>query len=77
LEFWQNTTQFWRVVRETWERKLATSNDLKIIQEVDDTFLFMRLFNLSSRYEQGDEEALGEVMGIIDTHTQIVRGSVR
>ena len=77
LEFWQNTTQFWRVVRETWERKLATSNDLKIIQKVDDTFLFMRLFNLSSRYEQGDEEALREVMGIIDTHTQIVRGSVR
>ena len=76
MEFWQDTTQFWRVVRDTWDRKLTTSNNLKILQEVDGAFLFMRLFDLSSRYGQGDRKALGEIGNIIDTHSQVVRISV-
>ena len=77
LDFWQNTSQFWQVVRETWDRTLTTSNRLKIVQEVDGAYLFVRLFELSSRYEQGDEKALGEVKNVIDTHSEIVRVSIR
>ena len=76
VEFWQDTTQFWRVVRDTWDRKLTTSNNLKILQEVDGAFLFMRLFDLASRYGQGDGKALGEIGDIIDTHSKVVRISV-
>ena len=33
----------------------------------------MRLFELSARFEKGDEQALDEISSIIDTHSQVVK----
>ena len=73
VEFWKKTGRFWQIVRDGWDSKLAASNNLRLFPKVDESYLFMRLFELSARFEKGDEQALDEISSIIDTHSQVVK----
>ena len=69
--FWQNTEDFWKEVRKQWNKKLDESNNFKLIKEIDGQNLFMRLFELSDRYEKGNKEAIKEIASIVEQHSEI------
>ena len=69
MKFWQSTDAFWKEVREEWARKMNTSKNFKLITDVDGHNIFMRLFQLSYNYEQGNYDAIESISAIIGAHS--------
>ena len=68
--YWQKTEFFWQEVRKQWNKKLDTSNSFKLIKIINDQMLFVRLFDLANRYENGDKEVINEIPIIIEEHSE-------
>ena len=70
-DYWKNTQKFWRVVRETWNKKLDNSKTFKLQSEVDGEMLFSKLFMMADQYEQGEKEVLNNIEDIVKIHSTI------
>ncbi len=68
LEFWNNTNLFWREVRSQWSNKIESSVKFKLIPVVEGKILYLRLFELSKSYENGDLNSLSKISQIIEEH---------
>ena len=69
-EYWKNTQNFWRVVRETWNKKLDNSKVFKLQSEVDGGILFNKLFMMSDEYAQGKVEVINNIESIVRIHSK-------
>ena len=68
-EYWQDTQNFWRVVREAWSNKLDNSKFFKLQSEVGGELLFSKLFMMADQYAQGEVEVLNDIEGIVKLHS--------
>ena len=67
--YWDKTKIFWKQVRGVWSKKLKNSKTIRVIDEIDNTPLFSRLFSLADDFSNGKENAINGIDEIINEHT--------
>ena len=68
--FWETTYPFWEEVRSQWDKKLNTSKTFKLKKEVNGANLFVRLFELSNKYQNGDLDSINKIQKIVEEHSE-------
>ena len=71
-EFWETTNPFWEEVRSQWGKRLNKSKTFKLKKEVNGKNLFVRLFELSNNYQNGDLDSINKIKTIIEEHSEIL-----
>ena len=69
-EFWETTYPFWEEVRSQWDKKLNTSKTFKLKKEVNGANPFVRLFELSNKYQNGDLDSINKIQKIVEEHSE-------
>jgi len=59
--YWRATGPFWKVVREAFNAKLASSKALKVETRCEQTPVFMALFQYAAEIEGGAKRTPGEM----------------
>ena len=68
-DYWDNTNNFWRKVREAWNKEINNSQSFKLYKEVDGEILFSKLFLMAEQYAEGDISVLNQIKNIIEVHS--------
>ena len=71
-EFWETTYPFWEEVRNQWDKRLNKSKTFKLKKEVNGKNLFVRLFELSNNYQNGDLDSINKIKTIVEEHSEIL-----
>jgi hypothetical protein len=53
--YWQRTAEFWRDVRDAWDRIYAQRDELELAERVDGRALFERMFDYAGRLDSGED----------------------
>ena len=69
-DYWGNTKNFWREVREAWNNKIDNSKSFKLFKEVNGEILFSKLFTMAEQYAEGDTSVLNQIKDIIEIHSE-------
>ena len=68
--YWDETSEFWRKVREVWSEKIEKSKKIKVNSDVDGNILFVKLFGLADDYLNGNLDAIEEIETTIEEHIE-------
>ena len=63
---------FWEEVRNQWDKRLNKSKTFKLKKEVNGKNLFVRLFELSNNYQNGDLDSINKIKTIVEEHSEIL-----
>ena len=66
--YWDETSFFWKKVKEVWGREIESSKKIKVNFEIDGNTLFSRLFELADEYRNGDLDTIEKVEIVILEH---------
>ena len=66
--YWDETSYFWKKVKEVWWREIESSKKIKVNFEIDGNTLFSRLFELADEYRNGDLDTIEKVEIVILEH---------
>ena len=69
-DYWDNSNNFWRVVRDAWNKKLDESKNFKLQNEVEGEILYSKLFMMADKYVQGEVEVIKEIQGVIEKYSK-------
>ena len=72
IAYWDRTRDFWNEVRNQWDKKIDKSNNFKLKREVNGRSHIMRLFELASNYEKGDNKIIDNI-NLILRNTQLLK----
>mgnify|MGYP001181218388 CR=1 FL=1 len=68
--YWDETSDFWKKVREVWSEKIEESKKVKVNSDIDGNILYSRLFGLANDYRNGDLDKIEEIETIIEEHVE-------
>ena len=68
--YWDETSDFWKMVREAWSEKLKKSKKIKVNSDIDGNILFARLFKLANEHSKGNLDAIDNIESIIEEHIE-------
>jgi len=66
--YWDETSNFWKKVKEVWGREIESSKKIKVNFEIDGNTLFSKLFELADEYRNGDLDTIEKVEIVILEH---------
>ena len=68
--YWDETSDFWKKVREVWSEKIEKQKKIKVNSDVGGNILFARLFGLADDYKNGNLDAIEKIETTIDEHIE-------
>ena len=68
--YWDETSKFWKKVREVWSEKIDQSKIVKVTSDVGGNMLFARLFGLADDYRNGKLDKIEKIETIIEEHVE-------
>ena len=71
-KYWSNTSDFWSLVRNEWNRALRSFERLSIKKRVDDEPLFVKIFDMAEKVNQGHQKSIDLVLEVREVITQHV-----
>jgi hypothetical protein len=68
--YWDETSEFWKKVREVWSEKIDQSKIVKVTSNIGGNMLFARLFGLADDYRNGKLDKIEKIETIIEEHIE-------
>ena len=68
--YWDETSKFWKKVREVWSEKIDQSKIVKVTSDIGGNMLFARLFGLADDYRNGKLDKIEKIETIIEEHIE-------
>ena len=68
--YWDETSDFWKKVREVWGNKIQKTKKIKVNTEYDGNLLFVRLFGLADAYKDGNLDSIEKIETTIAEHIE-------
>ena len=68
--YWDETSKFWKKVREIWSEKIDQSKIVKVTSNIGGNMLFARLFGLADDYRNGKLDKIEKIETIIEEHIE-------